>query len=69
MACSGHELQPLTHKQLQKAEARLNARQRSVLLNKHPEAAHSGLTANGFKFDTSLKGTYVCCLGGAPEPH
>merc|ERR1711988_203806 len=66
---SGHDLQPLSAEQKQKVEKRLSRRQRNVLVHKHAEPAFSGMTANGFRFNTTLQGTYVCVLGGMPVFH
>jgi len=66
---SGHQLGRLSEEQLEKARKRLSPRQRQVLIHKHAEAAHAGMTANGFRFNSTLKGTYVCVLGGIPVFH
>jgi len=66
---SGHQIEPLTAEQKAKVEKRLTERQRSVLLNKQAEPAYSGVTANGFRFNATLRGTYVCLLGGLPVFH
>jgi len=69
LSASGHDLQPLTVEQKAKVEKYLNKRQQSVLLQKQAEPAHNGTTANGFKYNSTLCGTYACVMGGLPVFH
>lgn len=66
---SGHDLQPLTVEQKANVEKRLNKRQQSVLLQKEAEPAHDGTTSNGFRYNSTLSGTYACVMGGLPVFH
>merc|ERR1711934_1052875 len=66
---SGHALAPLTEEQKRKAVKALTAHQRDILVRKQAEEPHAGYTANGFRFDTQLRGTYVCLMGGLPLFH
>merc|ERR1712193_24718 len=66
---SGHSLQPLSAEERRIQQTDLSKNQRSVVIEKKAEPAHSGVTANGLAFNSSDEGTYVSVVGGLPVFH
>merc|ERR1711907_131561 len=66
---SGHDTSPLNDLEKFELAQELSEAQCACMLAKRAERPHSGLTANGFRYNINLRGTYVCAMGGLPVFH